>query len=418
VNMTAQPVCESIGVQNPVDLTSQPCYSVGRSPGSDVQLFHATSSRRHALLFHHPNGSCYVIDCGSAHGTFVNGVRVPNCISAGTGKVVPHRIRRGALVRFGGPGAPSFVLKSFSVGFESFVDDLPGVTAQESSEDLASASSDDEDSLHGPPISLFPSLDEVAGKLESKDNTQRGLRRVVSKEGEDGVAMDASLEVSPSESEAALVKLNTRLNALGGAAQLPTSRRRLARRASSQLSRTIQRPLTVQPAPRLQKRQRAVSELEERDAKKARAEVASPSTEPRGTNHPSRLMLSPKPSLGPAIVSPVASKLLMSPAMQHVPPPPLLSHAPTPLQLQETLSLALKDEFTLKGLLIPSSRDLKGRHVERKAHRVRFSDDAPELFYPASVTPDELSADEGEDVPSFALCPTPPTTPRALPAAV
>jgi hypothetical protein len=73
---------------------------------------HATSSRRHAIVFHHSNGSCYVVDCGSAHGTFVNGVRIASPASGGV--VVPHKVRRGALVRFGGPGAPCFLLKSFS----------------------------------------------------------------------------------------------------------------------------------------------------------------------------------------------------------------------------------------------------------------------------------------------------------------
>ena len=84
----------------------------GRSPGCDVQLMHATSSRRHALVFHHTSGTCYVVDCGSAHGTFVNGKRVPS--PSATGSVVPHKVRRGSLIRFGGPGAPSFVLKAFS----------------------------------------------------------------------------------------------------------------------------------------------------------------------------------------------------------------------------------------------------------------------------------------------------------------
>ena len=63
------------------------------------------------MLFHHSNGSCYIVDCGSAHGTYINGVR----LAAPTkGVVVPHKVRRGALIRFGGPGAPCFVLKSFS----------------------------------------------------------------------------------------------------------------------------------------------------------------------------------------------------------------------------------------------------------------------------------------------------------------
>jgi hypothetical protein len=64
------------------------------------------------MLFHHSNGYCYIVDCGSAHGTFVNGKRITSPATAGV--VVPHKVRRGSLIRFGGPGAPCFVLKSFS----------------------------------------------------------------------------------------------------------------------------------------------------------------------------------------------------------------------------------------------------------------------------------------------------------------
>ena len=107
-----QPVCESLERQTAVDLTSKKAFRIGRSPSCDVQLMHATSSRRHAMLFHHSNGSCYIVDCGSAHGTFVNGKPIPS--PAVTGVVVPYKVRRGALIRFGGVGAPCFVLKSFS----------------------------------------------------------------------------------------------------------------------------------------------------------------------------------------------------------------------------------------------------------------------------------------------------------------
>lgn len=112
-----EPVCDSIDRQSPVDLRERAVFRVGRSPQSDVQLIHATSSRRHAMLFHHANGSCYIVDCGSAHGTYVNGVRVSSPPSKG-GTVVPHRVRRGALIRFGGPGAPQFMLKSFTFDLE------------------------------------------------------------------------------------------------------------------------------------------------------------------------------------------------------------------------------------------------------------------------------------------------------------
>lgn len=107
-----EPVCESIGRQATVDLTQRRCFRLGRSPNSDIQLLHATCSRSHAMLFHHANGSCYLVDCNSAHGTFVNGKRIYTPTS--TGVVVPVKVRRGAIIRFGGPGAPSFVLKSFS----------------------------------------------------------------------------------------------------------------------------------------------------------------------------------------------------------------------------------------------------------------------------------------------------------------
>jgi hypothetical protein len=112
-----EPVCESVDLQAPVDLTSRAVFRVGRSPQSDVQLMHVTSSRRHAMLFHHSNGSCYLVDCGSAHGTYINGVRVTSTPND-SNIVVPTRIRRGSIVRFGGPGAPSFMLKSFSFDLE------------------------------------------------------------------------------------------------------------------------------------------------------------------------------------------------------------------------------------------------------------------------------------------------------------
>lgn len=112
-----EPVCDSVDRQSPVDLTFRAVFRIGRSPQSDVPLMHVTSSRRHAMLFHHSNGSCYLVDCGSAHGTYINGVRVTSTPND-SNVVVPTRVRRGSIVRFGGPGAPSFMLKSFSFDLE------------------------------------------------------------------------------------------------------------------------------------------------------------------------------------------------------------------------------------------------------------------------------------------------------------
>ncbi|CAJ1959840.1 unnamed protein product [Cylindrotheca closterium] len=111
-----EPVFDSIDRQPPIDLTNQAVFRVGRSPNSDVKLAHVTSSRKHAMLFHHSNGSCYVIDCESAHGTYVNGARIVSPPNGGV--VIPHKVKRGSIIRFGGPGAPSFMLKSFSFELE------------------------------------------------------------------------------------------------------------------------------------------------------------------------------------------------------------------------------------------------------------------------------------------------------------
>jgi len=111
----------------PVDLTTNSCFRFGRSQNSDIQLLHETSSRRHAIIFHHPNGSCYVVDCGSAHGTYVNGIKVNTPVAQEnmqTGAVIPHRVKKGSLIRFGGIGAPTYSLKSFSVPLSDLVNHL------------------------------------------------------------------------------------------------------------------------------------------------------------------------------------------------------------------------------------------------------------------------------------------------------
>lgn len=119
-----EPVSESRHLHKSLDLTRQAVFRIGRSDISDLQLLHCASSRRHALLFHHPNGSCYVVDCGSAHGTYVNGIKVKSSVTSRG--IVPQRVRKGALIRFGGQGAPSFILKSFSVSLNSLMQNLDG----------------------------------------------------------------------------------------------------------------------------------------------------------------------------------------------------------------------------------------------------------------------------------------------------
>jgi hypothetical protein len=85
-------------------------------------LFHRNSSRQHALIFHHPDGSCYIVDCGSAQGTYVNGVKLPTPINSSNEDETlfnPCKVKNGSLIRFGGSGCPSYILKSFLTGIDT-----------------------------------------------------------------------------------------------------------------------------------------------------------------------------------------------------------------------------------------------------------------------------------------------------------
>ncbi|GBG80974.1 hypothetical protein CBR_g31530 [Chara braunii] len=80
----------------------------------DIILDHPSVSRQHAVIVHHKSGSVYVIDLGSAHGTFVSNERLA--------KDAPTELEIGCSVRFAAstrsyilrrngppPGAPSEV---------------------------------------------------------------------------------------------------------------------------------------------------------------------------------------------------------------------------------------------------------------------------------------------------------------------
>eukprot|EP00934_Nitzschia_sp_Nitz4_P007294 Nitzschia sp. Nitz4//scaffold36_size144017//98549//99580//NITZ4_003105-RA/size144017-processed-gene-0.86-mRNA-1//-1//CDS//3329549513//7284//frame0 len=175
-----EPICDSMDIQAPVDLTYQSVYRIGRSPQSDVQLLHATSSRKHAMLFHHSNGSCYLVDCGSAHGTYVNGVRV-SC-NPDHGVVIPHKVKRGSIIRFGGPGAPQFMLKSFAFDLEDMMT-VPEVNPEltptsglgavvQHNTRLNALGRTAKDSLYSSLTSKrsFESVETVAGDFDSKES--------------------------------------------------------------------------------------------------------------------------------------------------------------------------------------------------------------------------------------------------------
>lgn len=77
---------------------------------------------KHAAILHHSSGDSFLVDVGSAHGTFVNGVRMLPSI--------PVKLRRGSLLRFGGAAAPLFVFKSYESPAKLLAD-IENLTRQE-----------------------------------------------------------------------------------------------------------------------------------------------------------------------------------------------------------------------------------------------------------------------------------------------
>jgi len=318
-----EPVCESLNLQSPVDLTSKAVFRVGRSQNSDVQLLHCTSSRRHAILFHHPNGSCYVVDCGSAHGTFVNGIRVKTDMqtqnadgsSNSSGIILPHRVKKGALIRFGGPGAPSFILKSFSVGLDSLVQNL---------------------------------------EEEKKQNSSMSWDRSNNNSGH-----------SPSTADS-LLALNTRLNAVGSAASSLSSRIVSLSLTSARLHAQLD-PLQSSGISFLKKRS-IVSFDEENDVepelpcyKKMKMSIASGDTSFGDSG------------VSIAIVSPMRQKSTLDFDFSKIERPVV---SPTPIEMsneQHTLkkSKGLKSILTNNSLTLPSTR--------RTKRRVIFSENKPDV---------------------------------------
>jgi pSer/pThr/pTyr-binding forkhead associated (FHA) protein len=337
-----EPVCESFNLQSPVDLTKQAVFRIGRSQNSDVQLLHCTSSRRHALLFHHPNRSCYVVDCGSAHGTYVNGVRVKTVVqnttngSSPTGIILPHRVKKGSLIRFGGPGAPSFVLKSFSVRLDSLVNSL------EETNQMNVCSGQTEPSLQ--PICLSSTIKKHPSKQTS-----------------------GSLD--------ALVKLNTRINAIGGSA------RTLAFENGHESSSLTSAHFYAQLQPHQLQSSNKISYLKKRSAAVSfdeDFEIERPSYKkmkiiPTNYNNNQSDI---------AIVSPSRQKPTLQFDFRDIDRPVV---SPTPLEEDERITNHNVGGKSAKGIL---TTPLSIPSTKRKTHRVIFDDKPPEVFYPASVTPD------------------------------
>mmetsp|Transcript_26025 Transcript_26025/g.32083 ORF Transcript_26025/g.32083 Transcript_26025/m.32083 type:complete len:360 (-) Transcript_26025:255-1334(-) len=331
-----EPVSESSYLQSPVDLTSQAVFRIGRSQNSELQLLHCTSSRRHALLFHHPNGSCYIVDCGSAHGTYINGVRV-NTQESSNGVILPHRVKKGAMIRFGGPGAPLFILKSFSVRFDSLVQNL--------------------------------------------EETRTLLKDVVSEDDNDQcLPMFSKVEKSSNYSFDALVSLNTRLNAVSSSNRSLNPKYPLL----SLSSQCLEAQLHPSSHSFLKKRS-TVSFDDDIDMELIHCHKKLKVFE----NHNNQTLQETDLSQNIAIVSPARQKPVLHFDFDNLERAVV---SPTPLE-ENNLLIKPKDNLNVKGIL---SIPISFSSHSKKMKRVAFSEEPPEEFYPSSVTPDSSSDCEGE----------------------
>mmetsp|Transcript_2787 Transcript_2787/g.4214 ORF Transcript_2787/g.4214 Transcript_2787/m.4214 type:complete len:434 (+) Transcript_2787:372-1673(+) len=333
-----EPISDSRRLHPPIDLTSKAVFHIGRSDMSDLQLLHCASSRLHAILFHHPNGSCYVVDCGSAHGTFVNGVRVKSTVALNG--VVPHRLRKGALIRFGGPGAPSFILKSFSVTLGSLIQNLDGTKTFSCKRNIVV-------DKEPPSSSSCPHLEGAA------------------------VNSDYSLD--------ALVTLNTRLNSVASVATLLPPKNDFCV-TSAQLRAKSSAGFTF-----LKKRS-LVSfdedqdvDVDQRAPKKLKM---SSSTDSSDSNDSSNI----------AIVSPSRQKPVLDFHFDLMDDRPVVS--PNPFEdIANTLDLRTAVCKSMCGILaVPLT--LPSTSNKKKMKSVSFSAQPPELFFPPTVTPDSTSDNE------------------------
>ena len=67
-------------------------HVLGRHTGCDTVIEHPSTSRAHAAISHNAEGASFVIDLGSAHGTFLNDARLE--------RGAPARLRVGDELRF------------------------------------------------------------------------------------------------------------------------------------------------------------------------------------------------------------------------------------------------------------------------------------------------------------------------------
>jgi|EP01083_Nonionella_stella_P075442 hypothetical protein len=260
-----------------------------------------------------------------------------------SGIILPHRVKKGALIRFGGPGAPSFILKSFSVGLDSLVYDLEETNTVNICKDVNR-------------------IDESEPLTCDKSKDGKG-------------SLDA------------LVSLNTRLNAVGGSVNSLRSKRDSLSLTSARLHSQLQPQTQNSNISFLRKRSIAVSFDDDDDEPEIQCFKKQKNT--RTAHQPSFKDI--HHALDIAIVSPTRSKPTLQFNFDEIERPVV---SPTPLDNNEAV-MNLNDTDALSGLKSILTTPFTLPSSSRKTHRVIFSEKPPEVFYPPSVTPESSSDCEG-----------------------
>ena len=74
------------------EIGAQPCYLIGRNEKSNVIIEDLQVSRCHAAILYHSDGSSYLMDLSSAHGTYIGDNRLE--------PYTPTIINRFSILRF------------------------------------------------------------------------------------------------------------------------------------------------------------------------------------------------------------------------------------------------------------------------------------------------------------------------------
>lgn len=319
-----------------------------------------------------------------------------------SGMVIPHRVRRGALIRFGGPGAPCFILKSFAVKFDELCGSADSVSEYSCGTLLSSVNQ-----------SLASEVTRrlLGGALPKKPKKESETNASSSPYSSSSEMPSDSHEAN--KSSAALLQINTRVNALSGMSSLGPEDRRLAQNAASRLLESLrfQAHSNVSSSAR---------QLVNKTLGKHSLDAADrPGKKIKLTVESHVLPKSPKP---PVLVSPVTVRqnIFASPVPNSHSLTRLSPLTDTPIRPILSVPLSVNDDRNPAKGGGDSTPPLRRNYSRDPDRKVKFSDQVDAL-YAASITPDELSIkdnssfeDDDDTVSSSRATRHPPKTPRAL----